>query len=259
MTYTSKYWDNIARKIRKSPVQKQIAIYKRKEYINLIKSWIKNKNKKKVLKTDLFEEAFGDDYFFDYLNKNFSEAIGIDISQVIVNKTKKRLKRKTQKVFKFVNDDIKSTKFKNNYFDTIISSSTLDHLRKRDMIKSLKEIHRILKKNGQLILSIDNKDNLLYYLGFRINKFFNLSGYPLVSCYSLKELLEIVNNCGFKVKQYTSIVNIPTPFNRIALIMEKFKLPYHKKIINSIITFSKNKLSNRLDTGWFLALNLKKE
>lgn len=50
----------------------------------------------------------------------------------------------------------KKLKYKKNYFDKIIFLDVLEHLNNRDLI--LKEIHRILKKGGLLLLGVPNSE-----------------------------------------------------------------------------------------------------
>jgi len=63
--------------------------------------------------------------------------------------------------FKFVKGDITNTKFENNFFDCVIAISTLEHIgyteyggsRDIDDFSAIKEIKRILKKDGLFIMT----------------------------------------------------------------------------------------------------------
>jgi len=59
------------------------------------------------------------------------------------------------KNIKFINCDAYSTKFKDDNFDSVISFETLEHLENGSIF--IKEISRILKNNGILILSTPNR------------------------------------------------------------------------------------------------------
>ena len=71
-----------------------------------------------------------------------SEIIGIDISRYAIKNCKKEVK-------KFLSlGNAKKLRFKDNYFDLVISINTLHNLNKKDCAKSLKEINRVTKKKA---------------------------------------------------------------------------------------------------------------
>lgn len=71
-----------------------------------------------------------------------SEIIGIDVSKYAIKNCKKEVK-------KFLSlGNAKKLRFKDNYFDLVISINTLHNLNKKDCAKSLKEINRVTKKNA---------------------------------------------------------------------------------------------------------------
>ena len=73
--------------------------------------------------------------------------VGIDISEVSINKAKERIKESKSKVDFYV-DNCEKTQFDNNSFDIVYGSGILHHLK---IDECLNEIHRILKPNGSLL------------------------------------------------------------------------------------------------------------
>ena len=73
--------------------------------------------------------------------------VGIDISEVSIDKAKKRAKELGIAVDYHV-DNCEKTKFENNSFDIVYGTGILHHL---EFNKCLDEIYRILKSNGSLI------------------------------------------------------------------------------------------------------------
>ena len=73
--------------------------------------------------------------------------VGIDISEVSINKAKERIKELKSKADFYV-DNCEKTKFDNNSFDIVYGSGILHHLK---IDECLNEIHRILKPNGSLL------------------------------------------------------------------------------------------------------------
>lgn len=87
--------------------------------------------------------------------KHGAEAVGIDYSKssmelarVAWNKQSKKVQDKT----KFLHMDAKNLKFNDNFFDLIIMTDVVEHLYPEELDLSFKEIKRVLKSNGKLII-----------------------------------------------------------------------------------------------------------
>ena len=249
-TKKSKYWDLIAKKTKSHHLEKNIAEYKRREHIQLIKKWAVTKNKT-ILKTDLYEEMFRTDSFMDWLQIESRKVYGIDISSQVVAIAKTNY---PSGIFQRCN--VTKLCFKNDFFDLIISNSTLDHLKEDDVRKALKEMTRVLKPTGTIILTLDNKENKNYYFFYQIRKLFFKSYYQ-DKCYSLNEVKKLTDDKGLIIKDVTSIVHILTPFNKIVLMLSKMKSKTADKIIKTILKKLKQRKKN-IKTGWFLALKIGK-
>lgn len=77
---------------------------------------------------------------------------GIDISPNMIEQSKRKFPNKTLAV-----QSATSTDFESNYFDKIFSFHVLMHLDKSTTNDVLNEAHRILKKEGTLIIDIPSK------------------------------------------------------------------------------------------------------
>jgi len=252
MVNEKNYWNSIAKKAKKHHLEKNIARYKRQENISVIKKWCTNLKSKRILKTDLFEEMLITDSFFDWLQTKSKNVFGMDISNEIVNKSKKNFPKGN-----FFVEDIKKTSFKDDSFDLVISNSTLDHMSRGDLLHSLNEINRILKPKGQLILTIDNKENKRYYFFYQINKYFCISPFRQERCYSKKETIDVLKKTGFEIEETTGIIHIPTPFNKFAITLKKiFGSKANKYIQKRIKKFDSD--SNGLKTAWQIAVKARK-
>ena len=78
---------------------------------------------------------------------NPKKIIGIDISEVSINKAKEKAKELKINV-DFKVDNCEKTNLENNSFDIVYGTGILHHLQ---INKCLDEIHRILKPNGSLV------------------------------------------------------------------------------------------------------------
>lgn len=257
----SDYWDSVARGKKNHHLEKNIALYKRDEHLRLIKQWSGGSSVRTVLKTDLYEEAFGNDDFLPCLLKEYGNIFGMDISREISNKAKNNLKDSHSGPISCVVSDIRKCAFRDESFDLIISNSTIDNLRSSDSSTALSELRRVLKPKGTLILTLDNRNNPLYFLGYQIEKLLSFNGYYQGKCYSIKEAKSLALKNNFKIDDITSIVHIPTPFNKMAVLAEKAGLKFLEKPIRYAINrFSKlGGRRSKFLTGWFIALRLVKE
>jgi len=87
--------------------------------------------------------------------KNF-ELYGIDISEEMIKQAEKFCKKNNLKV-NLKKSDMKEISFNDNFFDYCLCLASLHHVKKDDADKVLKEIYKILKKNGQCLISVWNK------------------------------------------------------------------------------------------------------
>jgi len=248
--------------MEKIHIDKLLGRYKSEEFTNLIKSWIDNFDSKKILKTDLREEAFGDDeILFSLSNKN-SAFFALDIED---DTSKKAYIRQRAYGFshKYLTADVRELPFKNDVFDTIVSSSTLDHFNSEDdLIKSLLELKRVTKIGGNLIIALNNKHNVIFRLMLELERTFGLISYP-VQFYSLNNLRKIIDSIGLTIRNESYIVHIISPCNGILLLLRRW---INKDIVNRLAGMSiylfrwlGNRKRSKSLSGWFIALNCAKE
>lgn len=207
MILGSKYWDSVAEKMKSPCVQNPFFQYKRKEVLRLISKWSNDKRDVTILKTDLYEEAFEpESLLFDWPQKN-GKVCGIDISPRIVRIAGRKAEERSVHPNLSVSD-VRKLAFKDSTFDLVISTSTLDHFPEIDV--ALKELYRVLKPKGVIILTLDNGLNLLLYLMFKLMKF--LRKYPtfyVEGTYSLWKVKQLMTSIGFKIEGSTAIIHVP--------------------------------------------------
>lgn len=156
LDYQIKQWDQVARSWPSRGYDNEIlAEYKRKTYFNLLMRWTDVANSQSILKTDLFEEAFGQEQFLSDIARVNKRLVGIDLSNEVVDRARKQAKGYGLEENRFICCDIRQLPFRNNSFHLIISNSTLDHFpSENDIVVALKELRRVLRVGGTLILMI---------------------------------------------------------------------------------------------------------
>jgi SAM-dependent methyltransferase len=113
-----------------------------------------------VLKTDLFEEANGADHILGDLAREARRAVGIDLVTSTVTRAARRF---PSRPFQACVSDLRCFAFRDESFDLIVSTSTLDHFEGReDFELALGELVRVLRPGGRIVLVLDNPLNPLY-------------------------------------------------------------------------------------------------
>jgi SAM-dependent methyltransferase len=195
----AKHWGGVARGWSdKGYANELLGEQKRKTYIDLISRWTKITPGQKILKTDLFAEAFTvEQFFFDAIPAK-SYVIGIDVAFEIVAEAKSQAQNRGMDTGGYLCSDVKKLPLKDSSIDLIISDSTLDHFpTEAEIITALKELGRVLADGGTLILTIDNKSNLTYPPYFFIRLWMKL---------------------GLNVEDNTAILHYPHPDGLLRLL-----------------------------------------
>ncbi len=119
------------------------------------------------------------------------ELIGIDPSEKLIKVARNKSKNLN---IKFKEGLIENIKFKNNYFDTVLSTLVFHHLPTELKKKGLKEIKRVLKPKGRLLIVDVGKPENLYS---RLVAFF-LKWYECFDSNLRGELINLLKETGFK-------------------------------------------------------------
>ncbi|UCH51621.1 MAG: methyltransferase domain-containing protein [Chloroflexota bacterium] len=193
---------------------KLLGEHKRKTYLNLLARWVDITAMQRILKTDLFAEAFVvEQFLFDIAQEN-SNIIAFDVASEIVTFAKSNAERHGVNGGEYLCCDVKHIPLQDNSIDLIISDSTLDHFpTEADIITALMELGRVLRTDGVLILSIDNKRNLSYppYFLIRLWMWLKLSPYFIGRTLALSKLKHVLEEIGLNVEESTAILHYPHP------------------------------------------------
>lgn len=260
-----KMWNEFAHMSRvSSAMDPVLAEYKKEEFINIIKDWDINIENKKILKTDLCEEAFREDeILFSIAKKENSgmEVYAIDICEETVRQAKAKMTSRGIK-HNYMTADVRSLPLKDNMFDFILSTSTLDHFENiEDFNKSLKELRRVLKPNGEMVVALNNMCNFNFYLSCKLSELLRFYKYPTM--FFRPQLARgICKEIGLKVDRETFLVHIFFPLNRLIIFLKRY-LPdssidnFTYKMISCFRFISSFRKAN-IWTGWFIAINCRK-
>jgi SAM-dependent methyltransferase len=242
------YWNGLAGRLGEPQFQKQIALYKRRENLELVAAWAP-RGGRRLLKTDVFEEAYGDDLLLDALAQTYPIVVGMDVSHTVAATASARLPG-----LPFVVSDACSLPFKAGSFDLVVSISTLDHLPADLLPRAVDQLRDVLKPGGCLILTLDSRHNPLHvfsnYLRRRMGRIY------AERCYTLGEVRAILERHAFLVTDATAIYHVQFPINFLAKTLGKALGARADAPIRWVIRLSRavGELPTRLLTGRYVAL-----
>lgn len=149
------HWDSLARLwagARPTPLWRRHS-----DAVNsaLVERWLPSRVGR-VLKTDLFDEAMSMG-LYPALAGRADEVVGVDVSGEIVEAALAR-----HRGLRAEQADVRNLPFEDGAFDAVVSNSTLDHFQdEAEIVVALRELHRVLRPRGRLILTLDNPSNPL--------------------------------------------------------------------------------------------------
>jgi SAM-dependent methyltransferase len=137
------------------------ALQKREAHLDLVRRWTGGIRAVRMLKTDLFEDAFGEDRLVDALVQHTAGLCGMDYALSTARAAAERWRCHD---FPATVMDVRALAWTTGAFDVVVSASTLDHFDERgEFVTALRELARVLSPGGLLILTLDNARNPLYH------------------------------------------------------------------------------------------------
>ncbi len=202
--FDSTYWDDVFNEALRNEGEDLWRLYMKGVYEKLLSRWMGNRTSDRVLKTDLYDEAVSFYNLFSILEKLGKQVVGIDISPKVTAAAKKRVPPDSKRRYKFVVCDVRKLPFRSSSFDRIVSNSTLDHFSSSEDISiGLKELYRVLKPGGTLVVTLDNPFNPVVFLRnllpYRFLKSKSIIPYYMGVTLSKKRLASILRSVGFSI------------------------------------------------------------
>jgi len=124
----------------------------------------------------ILDAGCGEGYGSCLISDKATEVIGIDISEEAIKHARKKY---TKDNLKYELMDVQNLKFKNEIFDVVLSFQVIEHL--SDHSQFLKEIKRVLKKDGLAVVGTPNKalckgnaNNEYHVKEYRYNEYIDL-------------------------------------------------------------------------------------
>ena len=202
-----RYWEDIARSWRFTP--QQILWRRHSDAVNeaLFAGWLPA-GAESLLKTDAFDEAFGDG-LYRLLEARAKNVIGMDVAVSTLRAAKLR-----HPGMQAISADVRDLPFDDGVFNVIVSNSTLDHFAdEREIISSIRELHRVLKNGGCMLITIDNPINpflaLRGFLPFALLHRLGLVPYYVGKSLSPGRLRRELQEAGFDILEIRAVMHCP--------------------------------------------------
>jgi SAM-dependent methyltransferase len=173
----------------------------------------------RALKTDLWDEAVGNG-LYRVLAARTTQVTAIDVSPLVVAAAIRRYPQLDGRCA-----DVRALPFSSGDFDVTVSNSTLDHFdSETEILVGLRELHRVLRPGGVLILTLDNPRNPVVALTkalrrVRLNEFWlrhavaiarvGLLPYRVGATLGIRALERVLPRLGFRIEDCEAIIHAP--------------------------------------------------
>ena len=171
----------------------------------------------RILKTDAFAEAACPARAFAWDVHEGAQLVTIDIAPGLSLRGRQNAASLGHEKAAYATADVRFIPFADGSFDLVLSDSTLDHFHATDDIHvALRELARVLKPGGTLIVTLDNPKNLtdpLFQLWIRRGKPPFFIGKTL----SQEQLVQSLESLGLQVTDTTAMFHYPRFFTKAIL------------------------------------------
>lgn len=174
----------------------------------LLQRWLTPLEGRRVLKTDLFDEAVGNG-LYPTLRSLQADVAAVDVSPAVVAAARARYPDLEAEI-----GDVRALPYADGSFDVVVSNSTLDHFDAvAEIDVALRELGRVLASGGVLIITLDNARHPLVALRnalpFGVLERTRLVPYRVGATYDSERLSGALARTGFDVTETDAIMHFP--------------------------------------------------
>lgn len=138
-----------------------LAAHFRQVYLDLVRRWVGPRKPLRILKTDVFAEATCPPRAFSWELPGHGGLVSFDISAEMTRLARSNAVELGYPGTMYAVADARFLPFAEGVFDLIVSDSTLDHFEDRRSIHvALRELARVLRPGGTLVVTLDNPRNI---------------------------------------------------------------------------------------------------
>lgn len=224
------------------------------EKASLTKKFIE-KNKNKI---GTFLDAGSGRGPYTWLAKdNFSKIYSFEFSESELEEAKKNLGKNIN--IEFAKVDLTNIPLENEAIDVGVCSEVLEHI--PDFMKAAKELYRVMRPGGKILLSMPNNKSLFYLAVKKASREISLIPkdkrtheqweFMRHQEFSYKDIEKIAVETGFEILSRNSVNILPLPYGLRKLLMKRLSFLFRVYIfIDSILC----KIFPRFGSFYFLEL-----
>jgi SAM-dependent methyltransferase len=229
---------------------------------SVLRPWLPRKRHRRLLKTDLFDEAVGRRGLAPLLTESAATVVGIDLSAGIARAARDR----QGGAIRVSGADVRRLPFRDGSFDVVVSTSTLDHFPTLDQLGvALFELQRVLGPGGELLLTLDNGANpvvrLRGLLPIALLQRVHVVPYYVGATCGPKRLAALVEDAGFRIEAMGASMHGPRlPAVWLARAIERFGgRATRERFVRAMIGMDRlGRFPTRYLTGYFLVVRARK-
>ncbi len=221
-------WDQIAASVHDFHAAPSTQYYRRCE-MALIQHAVGDLRGKRVLKLDLWNEAFNT-RILDWMRSQGAEVVGLDLSRVVAFRARRNAQVNGQlngHAPALLRADIRELPFAPDSFDVVYTMGTIEHI--DEYRQALQELQRVLRPGGRAIVGVPHKWNLfLRPLMVWVLDAFGQYLYAPEKSFSAGELRKDVEGTGLRVVERTGILTLPGVLRMADLFLYTRGIPLYR-------------------------------
>jgi SAM-dependent methyltransferase len=253
-------WDNVLESLLDAPGERLWRLHSDAVNAALFARWLPAEPCADLLKTDLFDEAMGAG-LYPLLCARSARVAALDVAPSVLAAATAR-----HPELLAVAADVRQLPFVDAAFDVVVSNSTLDHFATREeILTSLRGLHRVLRPDGRLLLTMDNLANpavaLRNLLPFGLLRRLKLVAYPIGATAGPGRLRRMLTDAGFEVLDTVALLHCPRALSvALARRCERQGTPQARtRFLRGSQRWERlARWPTRYLTGYFVAINARK-
>lgn len=258
-TSDAPYWDEVGGEWQAEGHQRLWRRHSDAVNAALVRRWIPSGGQR-LLKTDLFDEAIGCG-LVELLATRAKAVFGVDVAAATASGAVARHPDLLATVA-----DVRSLPYADGTFDVVFSNSTLDHFEQaEDIDVALRELSRVLRPGGELILTLDNLANPVIWLRsvlpFRLLHWTGLVPYYVGATLGPRATVNHVEQAGLEVLDRCAVVHCPrVPAVAFAGLLDRWAgAAVQRAYLRSLGVFEAlGRWPTRYLSGYFVAVRARK-
>jgi SAM-dependent methyltransferase len=250
------HWDAVAEEWEAVRPHALWRAYRDRLHTVWLAEWASAERVGRALKTDLFDEAYSVG-LVPALAALAGHVVGVDVSAGVVRAAQAR-----HPGLRSVRADVRALPFPDGDFDLVVSNSTLDHFESLDDVAlSLRELRRVLRPGGRLLLTLDNGANpavaLRNALPLGPLRRLGLVPYYVGATCGPARLRRLLREAGFRVDREGTLLHAPRVLAVWAAGVAEGRLrpAGRERFFGALAAFERlGRLPTRTLTGYFLTV-----